>query len=93
MVQNTVLRRNSNMISRVIGGETVLLPLYRDSREINCIYTLNPAAAWVWRRIDGKTGLDKIAGEAAGEFRSSPAEIRTTLSRLAAELKSIKAVM
>lgn len=87
------MRKNKDMISRVIGGETVLMPLYKDSGEINCIYTLNPAAAWVWQRIDGKTGLDKIAAQASGEFSADESEIRARLDKLALELKSIKAVM
>ena len=81
------------MVTREIGGETLLLPLYKSSDEINCIYVLNPAAAWVWRRIDGKTNLEDIAEQAAAEFIGGKKEIRACLAALMRELKSIKAVL
>ena len=41
MEKKTVIRKNPNMVTRVIADETVLLPIYKTSEEINCIYTLS----------------------------------------------------
>ena len=60
MQNTTILKKNKNMVTRKIADETILLPIIKTSKEINCIYTLNPPAAWVWDLIDGKTSVGEI---------------------------------
>ena len=56
----TILKKNKNMVTRKIADETILLPIYKTSKEINCIYTLNKPASIVWDMIDGKTTVGEI---------------------------------
>ncbi|MBU1367472.1 MAG: PqqD family protein [Candidatus Omnitrophica bacterium] len=60
MQGTTVYKKNKNMVTRKIADETILLPIYRTSKEINCIYTLNKPASIVWDMIDGKTTIADI---------------------------------
>ena len=60
MTGTTILKKNKNMVTRKIADETILLPIYRTSKEINCIYTLNKPASIVWDMIDGKTTVGEI---------------------------------
>jgi len=55
--EKAVIRKNTNVVSRVIGDETVLLPIYKTSDEINCIYTLNKAASRLREMFDGKSKI------------------------------------
>ena len=93
MDNKTVLRKNKDMVHRVIGDETILLPVYKASDEINCIYTLNPAAAWVWEAIDSKKTLEQIKKKALEAFDAGPEEIERKMDKLVAELKGIRAVV
>lgn len=88
-----VLRKNKNMVHRVIGGETILLPVYKSSDEINCIYTLNTAAAWVWDRIDGKKTLAQIKKQILEDFEADSEEAEKKIEKLVGELKEIRAVI
>jgi hypothetical protein len=92
MKGNTVLRKNPDVVSRVIAEETVLLPVYRNSKEINCIYTLNKSATRVWELIDGKKDLDGIRGRIAEEFAVTEAHLHKGLDKMISELLEIKAV-
>ena len=56
----TILKKNKNMVTRKIADETILLPIYKTSKEINCIYTLNKPASIVWDMIDGKATVGEI---------------------------------
>ncbi|MBU0694702.1 MAG: PqqD family protein [Candidatus Omnitrophica bacterium] len=60
MTGTIVYKKNKNMVTRKIADETILLPIYRTSKEINCIYTLNKPASIVWDMIDGKTTIGEI---------------------------------
>ena len=87
----TVLKKNKDFVSRAIGGETMLLPIYKSSKEMDCIYSLNAAAAWLWGRMDGKTSLAEIKRLAAQAFSSDAEDIAAQVDQLAGELLEIKA--
>jgi hypothetical protein len=92
-MKSQMLRKSKHIVSRVIGDETVLLPMYKNSDEINCIYTLNKAAAWIWDNIDGKTTVEQLFCRASQEFDAAEAEANRKLLKVLGELKSIKAVI
>ena len=89
---DTIVRKNPDMVTRVIGNETILVPIYRTSDEINCIYTLNKAASRVWAMFDGKRTLDKIKRELLNEFDTTPEEVDKEAEKLVKDLKEIKAI-
>ena len=92
MKKDVVLRKNPDFVSRVIDDETVLLPVYKSSDDINCIYSLNPSGSAVWELINGKRSLSAIKKEIHKKFDATPEEIDKELSALLRDLKKIKAV-
>jgi methyltransferase-like protein len=87
-----VLRKNKDMVTRVIDDETILMPIYKTSDEINCIYTLNKTASFVWELIDGKHSMAKIKQAALDNFKTTEKEAEKELEGLIKDLKEIKAV-
>jgi hypothetical protein len=87
-----VLRKNKDMVVRVIDDETILLPIYKSSDEINCIYNLNKVASRVWGLIDGKSTLPEIKEKLLKEFDATPREIDKEMQKLLKDLKEIKAI-
>lgn len=92
MQEKTVLRKNSDMVTRVIEDETILMPIYKTSDEINCIYTLNKVASRVWELLDGKRSLVELKNKLLKEFDTTPKEVDSELEKLLKDLKEIKAV-
>jgi len=93
MNENAVVRKNPNVVTRVIGDETVLLPIYKNNMEANCIYTLNKPASRLWEIFDGKKDLAEIKREILEEFGSAPDEVDKELNKIVKELESIKAIV
>jgi hypothetical protein len=91
MDESAILKKNKNMVSRLIAGEMVLVPISRSSSEANCIYTLNESASQTWELIDGKRKLSAIIDELAQEFSSSRQDIAKEIKTLVKELIDIKA--
>lgn len=87
-----VLIKNSDMVTRVIEDETILMPIYKTSDEINCIYTLNKVASRVWELLDGKRTLVELKNKLLKEFDTTPKEVDSELGKLLKDLKEIKAV-
>ncbi len=93
MDETMVLKKNSNIVTRVIEDETILLPIYKTSEEINCIYTLDKTASFVWKLIDGKKPYSAIKREVLEEFDASGKEVDEQMELLLKDLKEIKAVI
>jgi hypothetical protein len=86
-------KKNPDMVTRVIDKEVILVPIFKTSDEMNCIYTLNPAASFAWDLIDGKKGVEEIKSRVFHEFSSTEKEITKEIDKLFKDLKSIKAII
>ncbi len=93
MQETTVLRKNKDIVTRVIDDETILLPIYKTSDEINCIYTLNKVGSRLWELIDGKSTLGEIKKQVLKEFDTTPTEAYKEIAKFLKDLKEIKAVV
>lgn len=87
-----IYKKNSRIVSRVIGDETVLLPLFKTSDDISCIYTLNRAAAWVWEKMDGRTSLEEIKREALKIFDVTPQIFDREIKQVLKDLQAVGAL-
>ena len=92
MNKTMVLRKNPDMVTRVIDDETILMPIYKTSDEINCIYTLNKVASEVWGLIDGKRTLSEIRAKVLSKFDTTEKEADEEMAKFLKDLKEIKAV-
>lgn len=92
MSKDIIFHKNPDFVTRVIEGETMLMPIYKTSEEINCIYTLNDCASRVWQMIDGKKSLAEIKKNIQKEFDSTQEEIEKELNNLLKDLEDIKAI-
>ena len=92
MANQPILKKSKNIVSRQIGAETVLLPICKDTKAMNCIYTLNKPASRVWELIDGKRDLNRIKKDILNEFDVSVAQLDKLMAGLLKDLKDIKAV-
>ena len=81
------------MVTRVIDDETILVPIYKTSEEISCIYTLNKVASRVWEMIDGKRTLSEIKENILRDFDTTPKEIDEKMDNLLKDLTEIKAIV
>jgi len=92
MQDSSVLKKNPDIVCRTIEDETILMPIYKTSDEINCIYTLNKVAARIWELVDGKRSLAKIKKMLLGEFDTTEKELNKELAKFLKDLKEIKAI-
>jgi hypothetical protein len=88
MRDGKIFKKNSKIVVRKIEDETILMPLYSTSEEIDCIYTLNDAAARIWELIDGKRTLGKIKKIFLDEFDITEEELADFLK----DLEEIRAI-
>jgi hypothetical protein len=92
-LQNSkVFKKNPDMVTRVIEGETIILPLFKSSEAINCIYTLNRSGSKVWELIDGKKTLGSIKKTLKNEFATSAKDFEKQLDAFLGDLVKVKGI-
>lgn len=92
MKESCILKKNPDIVSRTIDDEIILMPIYKSSDEINCIYTLNDAGSRIWQLIDGRRSVAKIRTMLFKEFEATEKQMDSELSKFLGELKQIKAI-
>ena len=79
-------RQSDRVVSRVVAGEHILVPLASRGVDIDSIFNLNGTGTFIWERIDGVRTVEEIADQIAGEFQVSreqaSADCRDFLSQL-----------
>lgn len=94
MDENKIFKESGQVVTREIEGEVVLLPLYKSSKKLNCIYTLNETAASAWELIDGKNSLADIKDRLMDKFNNiDETELTRQLDTLIKDLKSVRAIV
>lgn len=60
--------RVEGVVSRLVGGETILVPTKSRAQELDDIFTLNEVATSVWEQIDGTRTVADISAAVASEY-------------------------
>jgi len=67
---------SKDVVAREIEGELIIVPIVAGIGDMEDeLYTLNETGKAIWKRLDGKKSLRKIAEELSKEFESSSKEI------------------
>lgn len=92
MNDKKVLKKTDKIVAREIEGEMILLPLYKSSKDMNYIYTLNETAAAFWSLIDGKKTLARIKEKLLNAYSVDEETLIKQMDGLIKDLESIKAI-
>ena len=63
--------RENNLATRLIGGETIVVPVRSGVGELSAIYSLNELGTVIWELIDGKTAVSRMVDRICTEFEVS----------------------
>src|SRR5579864_4012292 len=63
-----VLVRSQAVVSRSVGGETLIVPVRGRVGDLTSIYSFNPTGSLIWKLLETPTTLHEIAAAMAREF-------------------------
>jgi len=86
-------KRSENVVSRELGGQTVLIPIQQQTVDVQSIYALNATAEAVWGLLVNPSTLDALVAELAKEYIAPTDLIRNDLVKLLDELIEEKVVI
>jgi len=85
-VERAVYARRDGVVLREVAGEHLLVPIRHQVADMRAIFALNRVGLFIWERLDGAKGLDRILDEMLGRFDvpadEASADLRSFVERL-----------
>jgi len=72
MVSEIVYRPASDVVTRRVGDESVIVPVRSHVADLDAVITLNPVGARIWELLDGNRDLATIADTICEEYEVEP---------------------
>ncbi|HEX3741974.1 MAG TPA: PqqD family protein [Terriglobales bacterium] len=85
--------RSDTVVSRVIAGEVLIVPISKGVGDLASIYSLNPVASAIWEAISCPRSLEEIDQMVAEEFEAESERIAYDVKVFLAEMESVGLVM
>jgi len=80
--------RSNSVVSRVIAGETLIVPVRGGVGDLASIYSLNDVASSIWNAISQPCSKDRIVECIEGEFVGERREVERDVESFLAEMLS-----
>ena len=68
------VRRSSNVVSRVVADEAIVVPIRRGAADLDSIYTFNESGTKLWSMIENGLDAAALASYLQAEYGLSQAE-------------------
>ena len=80
--------KRSDLVTRRITGETIIVPIEGHVGDLDAIYTLNEVGSTIWALIDGKTSLNRLVEAVCNQYDVTPEKARQDVIELLDSLEA-----
>jgi hypothetical protein len=67
-MRDCIYRKKDEIVSRVIAGETILVPVMGRVADMQRIFAVNNAGEFIWSRLNGEKNIRQIGSEISESF-------------------------
>jgi hypothetical protein len=78
--------RSESVVSRVIAGETLIIPVRKGVADLASIYSLNQVATVIWQAIQQPRHREEIVEAIAHEFAIEPHQVERDVEIFLADM-------
>ena len=80
--------RSDSVVSRVIAGETLVVPVRGSVGDLASIYSLNAVGSTIWQALEQPKEVDELAGLVESEYQVSTRQARQDVLRFLGEMRA-----
>jgi hypothetical protein len=80
--------RSDSVVSRIIAGETLIVPVSKGVGDLASIYSLNSVAGTIWEAVSEPASQDDIVDRIAQEFDGDRQQIHCDVRAFLVEMES-----
>ena len=85
---NTVIRSQS-VVSRVVAGETLIVPVRAKVGDLASIYSFNSTGSLIWRLLESAKTVPELSAAIALEYEVDPAQAERDVEEFVDEMKAV----
>ncbi len=80
--------RSQAVVGRVVGGETLIVPVRAKVGDLASIYSFNGTASLIWKLLDAPRTVPELAMAVAEEYQVEVAQAEQDVAAFVAQMKS-----
>jgi hypothetical protein len=84
-----VFVRSRAVVSRVVAGETLIVPVRGKVGDLASIYSFNETGSLIWRLLDSPRTVAEVVGAVAEEYQVDAAQVRGDVLRFVGEMRGV----
>lgn len=81
--------RSQAVVSRVVAGETLIVPVRAKVGDLASIYSFNGTGSLIWKLLESPRTVSEIAVVVAREYDVDPAQAQHDVTDFVGEMKSV----
>jgi Coenzyme PQQ synthesis protein D (PqqD) len=87
--EEQILTRSRSVVARVVGGETLIVPIRGKVGDLASIYSLNETGSLIWKVLEHPTTLSQLVAAVANEFEVDTEVSARDVQEFVGEMKSV----
>lgn len=89
-----IYQKDSNIVSRKIADEVILVPIKRKLADVNAMYLLrDDVSIRIWELIDGQRNVQQIKNIICKEFEADAKQAEEDIIKFLEQLEKIEAII
>ena len=80
--------RSDSVVSRVIAGETLVVPIRGSVGDLASIYSLNAVGSTIWQALEKPKAVDELTELVEAEYEVSSDKAKQDVSKFLEEMRS-----
>ena len=81
--------RSQSVVSRVVAGETLIVPVRSKVGDLASIYSFNGTGTLIWKLLESPKTVSEIATVVAREYEVEPAQAERDVTSFVEEMKAV----
>jgi hypothetical protein len=84
-----VFVRSRAVVSRVVAGETLIVPVRGKVGDLASIYSFNETGSLVWKLLDTPRAVGEVVGAVAEQYQVDTEQVRQDVVRFLGEMRAL----
>jgi hypothetical protein len=81
--------RSQSVVARVVGGETLIVPIRGKVGDLASIYSFNATGTLIWKLLESPKTVSELAASVAQEYEIDPAQAEIDVTSFVGEMKVV----
>ena len=89
ILQSQFLIRSTAVVSRVVAGETLIVPVRAKVGDLASIYSFNGTGSLIWKLLESPRTVQQLAAEVAQQYEVDPVQAERDVTDFVGEMKAV----